>query len=350
MQKTFQIGEKLIGDNYPTYFICEISCNHNQDINIALQLIHKAKEVGADAVKMQTYTPDTITLNCDNDYFKINNTNLWDGQTLHQLYSKSYTPWEWFPQLKQVANDLGLDFFSSPFDITAVDLLESINVPCYKVASCEITDHILLKKIASTGKPVLISSGMASIGELEEALNVLRNNGTTQICMLKCTAEYPAKHEDANLLTIRNMIDTFDVVGGLSDHSLGSIVPIVSVALGASLIEKHFTLSHDSGSADDAFSLTPSEFKDMIDQVKIAEKTIGKVTYGGVKGEKSMKKFRRSLFIVKDIKQGELFTDENIKSIRPGYGLHTRYYDQIIGKNATCEIKKGTPVNWLMIK
>jgi pseudaminic acid synthase len=347
---TIQIGEKIVGYGYPTYIIAELSCNHNQDMNKAIQLIHEAAKAGADAVKMQTYTPDTITLDCDKDCFQIKNNKLWEGQTLYELYSKSYTPWEWFPTLKQEANELGLDFFSSPFDTTAVDMLESINVPCYKIASCEITDHILIKRIAETGKPVIISSGMASAGELEEAVNVLRKNGTTQICMLKCTAEYPAKPEDANLMTIKNMMNTFNVVGGLSDHTLGSIVPITSVALGASLIEKHFTLSRESGSADDAFSMTPIEFKNMVDQVRISEKTIGKITYGGVKGEQDMKKFRRSLFFVKDVKQGEVITKDNVKSIRPGNGLHTKYYDEILGKTVNRDIERGTPTNGNLIE
>jgi len=227
-----------------------------------------------------------------------------------------------------------------------VDFLESLNVPCYKIASCEITDHVLIKKIAETGKPVIISSGMASMGELEEAVSLLRKYGAKDICMLKCTAEYPAKVEDANLLTIKNMIDSFNVIGGLSDHTLGIEVPIASVCMGASVIEKHFTLSRNSGSADDAFSLEPDEFKKMIDSVRIVEKTFGKVTYGGVKGEEAMKKFRRSLFFVKDMKRGEIIDESCIRSVRPGYGLHTKYYWDILGKKVSEDVDYGTPTSF----
>lgn len=341
-----KINNTLIGKNQPTYFIAELSANHNQDINIALKLVEEAAKAGANAIKLQTYTADTITLDCKSDLFKIKGTELWDDIYLYDLYKTAYTPWEWHVQLFNKAKELGMDAFSSPFDITSVDFLEALNVPCYKIASCEITDHILIKKIASTGKPVIISSGMASAGELEEAVSLLRANGTTDICMLKCTAEYPAKPEDANLITIQNMMDTFDVIGGLSDHTLGIEVPIASVCMGASIIEKHFTLSRDSGSPDDAFSLTPIEFKQMIDSIRIVEKTIGKVTYGGVKGEQSMKKFRRSLFFTKDMKNGDIIDDICIRSIRPGYGLHTKYYWDILGKQVTKDIKYGEPVSF----
>jgi pseudaminic acid synthase len=333
-----------------TYIIAELSANHNQDINIALKLVEEAAKAGANAIKLQTYTPDTITLNCKSDLFKIKGTHLWDDKYLYDLYAKAYTPWEWHEILFNKARELGMDAFSSPFDTTAVDLLESLNVPCYKVASCEITDHILLRKIAETKKPVIISSGMASKKELQEAVNVLRKYGTSEICMLKCTAEYPAKHEDANLLTIKDMMETYNVIGGLSDHTLGIEVPVASVCLGAKVIEKHFTLSRESGSPDDAFSLTPSEFKQMIDTVRIVEKTIGNITYGGVKGEEAMKKFRRSLFFVKDIKEGTIIDETNIRSIRPGNGIHTKYYWDILGKKVKKDIEYGTPVSWDLIE
>jgi pseudaminic acid synthase len=328
------------------YIIAELSANHNQDINIALQLVEEAAKAGANAIKLQTYTPDTITLNCKSELFKIKGTHLWDDQYLYDLYKKAYTPWEWHETLFNKAKELGMDAFSSPFDVTAVDFLESLNVPCYKIASCEITDHILIKRIAETKKPVIISSGMASLGELEEAITVLRNYGTTEICMLKCTAEYPAKPEDANLLTIKNMMETFNVIGGLSDHTLGIEVPIASVCFGAKVIEKHFTLSRQSGSPDDAFSLEPHEFKQMVDSIRIVEKTIGEIKYGGVKGEEAMKKFRRSLFFVKDMKKGEIIDETCIKSIRPGYGLHTKYYWDILGKPVNCDINFGSPVTF----
>jgi sialic acid synthase SpsE len=239
-----------------------------------------------------------------------------------------------------------MDAFSTPFDVTAVDFLESLGAPCYKIASCEITDHVLIKRIAQTGKPVIISSGMASLGELEEAVTLLRKHGTTEICMLKCTAEYPAKPEDANLLTIKNMMETFNVVGGLSDHTLGIEVPIASVCLGVKVIEKHFTLSRQSGSPDDAFSLEPHEFKQMVDSIRVVEQTFGKVTYGGVKGEEAMKKFRRSLFFVKDMKAGDIIDESCVRSIRPGNGLHTKYYWDMMGKTVNQDVKFGTPTSF----
>jgi len=330
----------------PIYIIAELSANHNQDINVALKLVEEAAKAGANAIKLQTYTPDTITLNSKTELFKIKGTHLWDEQYLYDLYKKAYTPWEWHETLFNKAKELSMDAFSSPFDVTAVDFLEKLNVPCYKIASCEITDHILIKRIAETGKPVIISSGMASAGELEEAVSLLRKNGTTEICMLKCTAEYPAKPEDANLVTIKNMIDTFNIIGGLSDHTLGIEVPIASVCMGAKVIEKHFTLSRQSGSPDDAFSLEPNEFKQMVDSIRVVEKTFGKVTYGGVKGEESMKKFRRSLFFVKDMKKGDIIDETCVRSIRPGYGLHTKYYWDILGKTVNEDITFGTPTTF----
>ena len=343
----FYIGKKLIGKK--TFIIAELSANHNQNIDVALELIEKAADAGADAIKLQTYTADTITLNCDKEDFKIKGT-MWDGETLYSLYKKAYTPWDWTPILMKKANSLGLELFSSPFDVTAVDHLENNNCPAYKIASCEITDHILLKKIAKTNKPVIISSGGASLDDLESALNILRSNGTEHIVMLKCTAAYPADPKDANLKTMVNMRETYNVVVGLSDHTLGPVVPISSVILGGKVIEKHFTLSRDSGSVDDAFSLTPDEFKEMVKYVRIAEKCYGDVKYGGVKSEDSMKKYRRSLFCCKDIKKGDLFTEENIRSVRPGNGLHTKYYDQILNKKARYDISYGTPISWNLIE
>lgn len=335
--------------NNQTYIIAELSANHNQDLNVALKLVEEAAKSGANAIKLQTYTADTITLNCKSDLFKIKGTHLWDDQYLYDLYKKAYTPWEWHPILFNKAKELGLDYFSSPFDVTAVDFLESLNVPCYKVASCEITDHILLKKIAGTKKPVIISSGMASKEELNEAVTVLRENGTTDIAMLKCTAEYPARVEDANLLTIKDMMESFNVLGGLSDHTLGIEVPLASVCLGAKVIEKHFTISRDSGSPDDAFSLTPVEFKQMVDGIRIVEKTLGAITYGGVKGESSTKNFRRSLFFVKDVKKGDIIDKTNVKSIRPSNGIHTKHYWEILGKKVNSDIVFGTPVSFDLI-
>ena len=347
----FIINNRKIGKDYSTYIIAEMSCNHNQNIQNAFKLIDAAAEAGADAIKLQTYTPDTLTLNCDKPIFKeCLKGSLWEGQTLYQLYSKAYTPWEWHKDLKDYASSKGLDLFSSPFDTTSVDFLESINVPAYKIASFELTDHILLKKVAQTKKPVIISSGMASLNELNDAIQILRNNGSTQIAMLKCTSAYPASPEDANLNTINHMIKTFNVVGGLSDHTLGIEVPIASVVLGGRIIEKHFKLTENSGSEDDAFSLTPEEFKKMVNSIRIVEKSLGTIKYSGTNKESNSKKFRRSLFVVKNIKKGELFDENNIKSIRPSNGLHTKYYDIILGKEATQDIEYGTPLSWNLIK
>lgn len=344
-----KINNSLIGKNYPTYIIAELSCNHNQDKSIAFQLIDEAHKAGANAIKLQTYTADTMTIKSDKSYFTdcLKDT-IWEGQTLHDLYSIAYTPWEWHKELKEYANNLGMDLFSSPFDVTAVDYLENLDMPAYKIASFEIVDHVLIKKIAQTGKPVIISSGMASRGELEEAINLLRENGCSQIAMLKCTSAYPAKSEDANLVTIKNMIESYDVIGGLSDHTLGIEVPITAVALGARIVEKHFTLSRESGSPDDEFSLTPDEFKQMVNSIRTVEKTLGRITYGGVKKESSSKKFRKSLFIVKDIKKGEIFTKENLRSIRPGYGLHTKHYEDVLGKKCKLNVDAGEPLKWDM--
>jgi len=347
--RNFQINDNKIGEGCQTYIIAELSANHNQNYDIALKLIHEAKNAGANAVKLQTYRADTITIDCDKEDFKIKGGTLWDGQTLFDLYTKAYTPWEWHGQLKIEAEKLGMDLFSSPFDVTAVDYLENLNMPAYKIASCEITDHILIKKIAETKKPVIISSGNASINDLQEAVDLLRKHGTKDICMLKCTAAYPAKKEDANLLTIRDMIKKFNVIGGLSDHTLGSEVPMISVAMGASVIEKHFTLSRDSGSPDDAFSLTPSEFKEMVDSVRLTEKIIGKIKYNGVKSEKNTKQLRRSLFIVKDMKKGDIFTEDNLKSIRPSNGLHTKHYWDVLGKESNQDIEFGTPMSYSLV-
>jgi pseudaminic acid synthase len=341
----FNINNRAINSSNPTYIIAELSCNHNQNKETAIKLIEEAHKAGADAIKLQTYTQDTMTIDCSNAYFTdcLKGT-LWEGETLYQLYSRAYTPWEWTKELKEYANSLGMDLFSSPFDTTAVDFLETLNVPAYKIASFEIVDHVLIKRIAQTGKPVIISSGMATFEELQEAIELLRKNGCTQICMLKCTSAYPATPSDANLTTMKDMSKKFNVVTGLSDHTLGIEVPIAVVALGGCVIEKHFTLSRESGSPDDAFSLIPSEFKQMVESVRIVEQTLGKVTYGGVEKESSSKKFRKSLFVVEDIAKGEPLTNKNIRPIRPADGMHTKYYYDVLGKTAVVDIKRGTPL------
>lgn len=350
MKKTIKINNSLLGKGHPTYIVAEISCNHKQDLNLAIKLIHEAKKAGANAVKFQTYTPDTLTLNCDNEYFKIKGGTIWDGKTLYELYNEAYTPWDWFKILKDEADKIGIDFFSSVFDETSIELLESLDVPVYKIASFEVTDHIILKKVAKTGKPVILSTGICELPEIAEAVNILKNNGCHDIIVLKCTSAYPASIEDANLKTIKNISKTFDVLAGLSDHTLDIEVPIVSVCLGACFIEKHFTLSRNIGSHDDKFSLEPLEFKKMVDSVRKAEKAIGKVKYKKSNNEKKSNIFRRSLFVTENMKKGDIFTEKNVKSIRPGYGLHTRYYDNVIGSVCTTDIVFGTPLEWQLIK
>ena len=346
----FKINNSTISKTQPTYIIAEISCNHEQDINKALRLIEAAKECGANAVKFQTYTPDTITLDCNNEYFQIKQGTVWDGMTLYELYSKAYTPWEWFPILQKKSTELDLDFFSSPFDVTSVDFLEKLNVPCYKIASFEVCDHILLKRIAKTGKPVIMSSGVSDLKELEESIKVLKDNGCKDICLLKCTSSYPAPIENANLKTIKDMSERFKVISGLSDHTKGIEVPVAAVCLGARIIEKHFKLEDNSNSPDDAFSLTPPEFKNMVDSIRKVEKAIGTIKYNKDGQEKKNQKFKRSLFVAKDMKEGDIFTDKNIRSIRPGDGLHTRHYSEVIGKKCNKDLSKGTPLSFNYIK
>jgi N-acetylneuraminate synthase len=338
-----EINGRAIGPGHPVYVIAELSANHGQRFETARELVRQAHLAGADAVKLQTYTAETLTIDCDDPPFRIEG-GLWGGQTLYQLYQKGSTPWEWHRPLKEYANELGMDLFSSPFDATAVDFLEDLGVPAYKVASCELTDHPLLRRVAETKRPVILSSGMASEKELEEAVELLRTFGTRQIAILKCTSAYPARKEDANLATIRDFERRFRVVGGLSDHTLGIEVPRLAVGCGAAIIEKHFTLSRDSGGLDDAFSLTPSEFAEMVRAVRESESILGRVTYGGVESEQAVRKHRRSLFVTQEIRKGEPLTSENVRSIRPGDGLHTRHYWEALGQPATCDLKRGTPL------
>lgn len=328
------------------YIIAELSANHNGSLERAKESIRMAGDCGADAIKIQTYTADTLTIDCDNEFFRIGGGMLWDGRTLYDLYKEAYTPWEWHTELQQEANDCGLDFFSTPFDDSAVDFLEELGVPMHKVASFELVDISLLKKIGGTGKPVIMSTGMASTEEIKEALDTLRSAGCSDITLLKCTSAYPAAPEDANLHTIPAMAAEFGCAVGLSDHTLGIAVPITAVALGATVIEKHFTLSREDGGADSGFSLEPDEFKSMVNAVRTATKALGMVQYGGTPADEKSKIFRRSLFVVKDINAGEEFTPENIRSIRPGHGLMPRELDNVLGRKAACSIKRGTPLSW----
>ncbi|PKP61380.1 MAG: pseudaminic acid synthase [Candidatus Altiarchaeales archaeon HGW-Altiarchaeales-1] len=347
--KKIKIKNKFIGEQEPCFIIAELSANHLQKFELAVDTIKAAKEAGADAIKLQTYTPDTITIESDNECFKIKGT-LWGGKTLYNLYKEAYTPWEWQPKLQKLAEDLGLIFFSSPFDKTAVDFLEGLNVPAYKVASFEITDIPLIEYIASKGKPIIISTGIATLADIEEAVNACKRMGNEKIILLKCTSSYPAPIEEANLLTIPNMADTFGTIVGLSDHTLGSSVAIASVVLGAKVIEKHFILDRNLGGPDAAFSMEPDEFKEMVKSVRDVEKALGKVSYELSEKVEKSRVFARSLFVVKDMKSGELISEENVKSIRPWYGMRPKYLKEILGKKIRNDIKKGTPLSWDLIE
>lgn len=348
MKASINIGERRIGPKDQTYFIAEMSANHIQNFEKAAEIIKTAKKAGADAIKLQTYTPDTMTLDCDNKYFKIKGT-IWEGKTLYDLYRQAYTPWEWQPKLKKIAEEIKLDFFSTPFDETAVDFLEEMQVPAYKIASFENIDLPLIRKIAKTGKPIILSTGMATLAEIDEAVQTIKKAGGNELILLKCTSSYPAPLEEMNLCTIPHLSKAFGVPAGLSDHSMSLAVPIAAVTLGACVIEKHFTLSRNEPSPDRSFSLEPHEFKEMVDAVRKTKKAIGKVFYGLSKSEKQSRIFRRSLFAVKNIKAGEEITSSNIRSIRPGHGLHTRYLNKIIGRKAKKDIQQGTPITWDLI-
>lgn len=340
------INQRRVGPDYPVYIIAEISANHNQDFAQALKLVQVAKEAGVDAVKLQTYTADTLTIRSDKPYFRIGGGTLWDGRTLHDLYAEAYTPWDWQPKLKQAANDLGMDLFSSAFDDTAVDFLEAMGVPVQKIASFENVDIPLIRKMAKTGKPLIISTGMATLAVIEEAVNAARSAGASEIALLKCTSAYPAPAEEMNLRTIPHMSAAFGVPVGLSDHTMGVAVPAASVAIGACIIEKHFTLSRSNPGPDSAFSLEPHELKEMVQAVRMVEKALGKVCYGAHGREAKSKIFQRSLFVVEDVKAGEILTRANIRSIRPGHGLHPRHFDEVLGRRAACDLEKGVPLSW----
>ena len=349
MSSKFVINQREIGTGKSVYIIAELSANHNQDFNQALKLIHAAKEAGANAVKIQTYTPDTMTIECDNDYFKIGRGTIWEGKNLYSLYKEAYTPWEWQPDLKKKANDLGLDLFSTPFDFSSVDFLESMAVPAYKVASFEIVDLPLIQKIAQTGKPIILSTGMASLEEIEDAVAVIRKEGNDQITLLKCTSAYPALPEEMNLRTIPHLAQVFGLPIGLSDHTRGISIPVAAVALGACIVEKHFTLSRKMRGPDSMFSLEPHEFRAMVDAIRETEKALGRVCYEVSEHEMASRVFRRSIFVVEDVRKGDLFTLDNIRSIRPGFGISPKYLKDIIGKRATTHIKRGTPLKWELI-
>lgn len=345
-----KINDRPIGPGQSVYIVAELSANHRQEYKAAVKLIEAAKESGADAVKLQTYTPDTMTIECDRPEFRIGGGTPWDGKTLYDLYSEAYMPWEWQPKLKKVADDLGIDLFSSPFDKTAVDFLEDMNVPAYKVASFEIVDIPLIEYMASKCKPMIMSTGMATMDEIDEAVRAARGAGASQIALLKCTSAYPAPPEEMNLRAIPYLAETFGLPVGLSDHTLDITVPSAAVALGACIIEKHFTLSRSTPSPDSAFSLEPHEFKDMVEAIRTTEKALGEVRYGVSEQDATSRVFRRSLFVVKDIKAGDVFSEENVRSIRPGHGLPPKYLKDVLGCRAIKDVKRGTPLGWNLVK
>lgn len=338
-----KIGHHKIGTNQKPFIIAEMSGNHNQSLERALEIVVAAANTGVHAIKLQTYTADTITVK--GAYIIHDKNSLWNGKELYDLYSQAYTPWEWHQPIFQRAKDLGMIAFSSPFDETAVDFLETLEVPCYKIASFENTDHILLKKVAQTGKPVIMSTGVSNLSDIEESVEVLKKNGCTNFILLKCTSTYPASPENTNLITIPFLKEKFNCAVGLSDHTMGIGVSIASVALGASVIEKHFTLRRSDGGVDASFSMEPEEMKLLVEESYKVFLALGKIQTEVQPAEEKSLLFKRSLYAITDIDKGEIFTKENIRSIRPALGLHTKHYENILGKKATRKIKKGTPLN-----
>ena len=344
-----EIANKKIGKNSSCFIIAELSANHNGDINVAIETIKAAKKAGADAIKFQTYTPDTLTIDCDNDYFKIKEGTLWDGKTLYELYGEAYTPWEWHEQLFITAKEEGLICFSSPFDKTSVDFLEELSVPAYKIASFEIQDIPLIKYAASKGKPMILSTGIAEESDIQLAVDTCRSEGNNDIVLLKCTSSYPAPLELANLRTIPDLKERFQVEVGFSDHTYGVVAPVVATTLGARVVEKHFILDKAIGGPDADFSLDVKEFSEMVKAIRDTEKLLGSVSYEISEKVKANRKFARSLFVVEDLKAGETFTSENVRSIRPGYGLHPKYLEDVIGSKSKGDISRGTPLSKGMI-
>jgi pseudaminic acid synthase len=336
-----KIGSFEISANSPVFIIAELSANHNGSLQNALDTIKAAKRAGADCIKLQTYTADTITINARNDDFKLKQGTIWYGKYLHDLYKEAYTPWEWHEQLFKAAEEEGLVCFSSPFDNSSVDLLESLNTPAYKIASFEITDIPLIEYVASKGKPVIISTGIAEEADIELALQACKKVGNSDVALLKCTSSYPAPIDEANMVMVRDLAKRYDVISGLSDHTIGNIVPIVATCFGAKIIEKHFILDRSIGGPDASFSMNEQEFTNMVIAIREAEKAIGLVDYHLTEKQAKGKEFSRSLYIVADVKAGDPFTKENVRSIRPGYGLHPKHYQDVIGKNSKVDLKKG---------
>ena len=348
--KVVNIGGHLVGENYPPFIIAEMSGNHNQSLKKALQIMDAVAQTGAHAIKLQTYTADTITLDIkEGDFFIEDEDNLWRGRSLYDLYKEAYTPWEWHKAIFKRCRELGMIAFSTPFDETAVGFLETLDVPCYKIASFENTDLPLIRRVAATGKPMIISTGMASVAEIDETVRVAREAGCEDLILLKCTSSYPASPEESNLLTIPHMQQLFDCPVGLSDHTMGIGAAVASVALGACLIEKHFTLSRADGGVDAAFSMEPEEMRQLVIETERAWQALGKINYGPGEQESKSLKFRRSLYIAKDMVAGEVLTPKNLRIVRPGYGLEPKYYDVLLGKKINRAVKKGTPLNWDLI-
>lgn len=347
---TISIGSSAIGIDTPTFIIAEMSGNHNGDLSRALSIVDAAVDAGVDAIKLQTYTADTITLDCDNEYFRTQKGGLWEGRTLYDLYAEAYTPWEWHKAIIQHAKERNIICFSSPFDFSAVDFLEDLNVPAYKIASYEIQDIPLISKVAKTGKPVIMSTGIATLSDIYSAVEACKAVGNNNIILLKCTSAYPSPFEEMNIKVIPHMMQMFNCPCGLSDHSLGSEVAVAAVALGARVVEKHLTLSRKDGGVDAAFSMEPNEFKSLVNQIRNVEKALGKVTYDLTEKQVEGRTGGRSLFVSKDIRKGEVFTENNIKSVRPSVGMAPKFYYDVLGRKANCDIKMGTPLSWNYIE
>ncbi|MEY9559389.1 pseudaminic acid synthase [Sinorhizobium fredii] len=332
-----------------TFIIAELSANHGGSLETAIASVHAAAEAGADAVKLQTYTADTLTIDCSSEIFQIKQGTLWDGQTLYSLYSEAYTPWEWHEPIRNATLSAGMEFLSTPFDPSAVEFLESLNVNLYKIASFEIVDIPLIKLVAAKKKPMLMSTGIADLATIDEAVRACRSVGNNDITLLKCTSAYPAPPEDANLATIPNMASTFGVEVGLSDHTIGHAVAVTAVALGATVVEKHFIIDRSIGGPDASFSMEPAEFRQMVDAIRTAERAMGSVDYSVQGASAKNRKFSRSLFVVEDVNEGEELTYYNVRSIRPGDGLHPRYLDEVVGLRASRSIRRGTPLDWSLV-
>jgi len=349
MTEHIRIGSRPVGPGHPVYIVAEMSGNHGRSIEKAMEIVRAAKDAGADAIKLQTYTPDTLTIDCDRECFRVGPGTIWEGRTLYELYGEAYTPWDWQPKLKALADDLGLDLFSTPFDATAVEFLEEMSVPAHKIASFELVDLELIRRAAATGKPLLMSTGMATLEEIREAVDAASEAGANELALLKCTSGYPADPEEMNLRTIPHLAETFGVPVGLSDHTLGSAVAVAAVSLGACMVEKHFCLSRDDGGPDSAFSMEPAEFKAMVEAIRIAEKALGGVDYKVQEHEAGSRVFRRSLFVVEDMRKGDVFTDKTVRSIRPGSGLPPKHISDVLGKHAAADIERGTPLSWDLV-